>query len=200
MNRRIRIIAGVLAGGVTLLAGSPGAAAVAARPNIVLILADDLGFSDLGCFGGEISTPNLDRLAQGGLRFRQAYNAAVCVATRSSLLTGLYPHQAGFEQKGGPLLTRIPTIADLLRAAGYRTYISGKWHLGTAETKTPQARGFDRQFGIYDGASNYFKSTTIRPTPVFLEGKPYAPRDDFCLTGAISDHAIRFLREGLAER
>jgi hypothetical protein len=83
------------------------------QPNIILILADDLGFSDLGCYGGEIATPNVDRLAQGGLRFRNAYNAAVCVATRGSLLTGLYPQQAGYQQRGGPLFTHLPTIADL---------------------------------------------------------------------------------------
>src|SRR5438132_2285559 len=109
------------------------------RPNILLILADDLGFSDLGCYGSEIATPNLDRLAAGGLRFTQFYNCARCCPTRAALLTGLYPHQAGVgwmcQDWGKPGYTiglneRCTTIAELLRSSGYGTYHVGKWHVG----------------------------------------------------------------------
>ncbi|HUX88092.1 MAG TPA: sulfatase-like hydrolase/transferase, partial [Chloroflexota bacterium] len=109
------------------------------RPNVVLILADDMGFSDLGCFGSEIRTPNLDRLAQNGARFTQAYNCARCCPSRAALLTGLYPHEAGIghmvndlgvESYQGFLNDRCVTLAEALGAAGYRTYMSGKWHVG----------------------------------------------------------------------
>src|SRR5438045_1232411 len=109
------------------------------RPNIVLIMADDLGFSDLGCYGSEIATPNLDRLAREGLRFTQFYNCGRCCPTRASLLTGLYPHQAGVgdmeEDRGvaayqGYLNDRCVTIAEALRPAGYRTLMAGKWNVG----------------------------------------------------------------------
>src|SRR5438132_10125649 len=106
------------------------------RPNVLLILSDDMGFSDLGCYGGEIATPNLDQLAAGGIRFTQFYNTARCCPTRASLLTGLYSHQAGVghmtEDKGldgfsGELNKRCVTIAETLKPAGYRTYAVGKW-------------------------------------------------------------------------
>ncbi len=111
------------------------------RPNIVIVMADDMGFSDLGCYGGEIETPNLDELAAGGLRFTQFYNAARCCPTRAALLTGLYPHQAGVghmnSDRGSPtyqgyLNDRCVTIAEALRAAGYTTLMTGKWHVGAA--------------------------------------------------------------------
>lgn len=113
------------------------------KPNIVLILADDMGFSDLGCFGSEIPTPNLDALANGGLRFTQFYNSARCSPTRAALLTGLHPHQAGMgrlaeksnkteQPEGylGYLNDRCVTLAEVLRTADYSTYMAGKWHLG----------------------------------------------------------------------
>ena len=119
------------------------------RPNIIVILADDMGFSDLGCYGGEIHTPNLDRLAAHGLRFTQFYNTARCCPTRASLLTGLYPHQAavghmmevhqGLDGYHGDLSRNAVTIAEVLRAAGYATYAVGKWHV------TPFDRGGDSQ-------------------------------------------------------
>ena len=117
------------------------ALSAADKPNIVVILADDMGYSDLGCYGGEIQTPNLDRLAAGGLRFTQFYNTARCCPTRASLLTGLYPHQAGIghmmDDKGldgyrGDLNRRCVTIAEALKPAGYRTYMAGKWHVTAA--------------------------------------------------------------------
>ena len=104
---------------------------ISQRPNIVLIMADDLGFCDLGCYGGEIRTPNLDQLAQNGVRFTHFYNNAVCVATRASLLTGLYSHQVG-KKLGGNLQAgrNNVTFAEVLRTAGYRTLMVGKWHNG----------------------------------------------------------------------
>jgi arylsulfatase A-like enzyme len=120
-----------------LIFGLPVAAA-APRPNIVIILADDVGYSDIGCYGGEIRTPNLDRLATNGLRFTQFYNTAGCCPTRASLLTGLYPHQAGVghmvSDRGrdgyrGKLNSNCVTIAEALRPAGYRSYAVGKWHV-----------------------------------------------------------------------
>jgi arylsulfatase A-like enzyme len=115
------------------------------RPNIVVILADDVGFSDLGCFGGEVRTPNLDRLAQGGLQFTQMYNYARCCPSRAALLTGLYPHQTGvghmtrnmgIPSYQGYLNDNCVTIAETLKAEGYRTILSGKWHVagGNGET------------------------------------------------------------------
>jgi arylsulfatase A-like enzyme len=121
-----------------LPAEEKGRAAAAGRPNILLIMADDMGYSDIGCYGGEIHTPNLDKLAAGGIRFTQFYNTGRCCPTRASLMTGLYPHQAGIgwmmKDQGldgyrGDLNTSCRTIAEVLRPAGYATYMSGKWHV-----------------------------------------------------------------------
>ena len=128
-------------------------------------MADDLGFSDLGCYGGEIATPNLDRLAAGGLRFTHFYNNAVCVATRASLLTGQYCHKVGLGRLGGRLCggRNNLTFAELLRGAGYRTLMSGKWHNGHDRGELPVERGFDRYWGLVDGGSNYFNPGLRRP-------------------------------------
>src|SRR5882724_4574192 len=134
-----RIIATILIASLV----SNAAAAEPKRPNIVVILSDDMGFSDLGCMGGEIATPNLDALAAGGIRFTQFYNTARCCPTRASLLTGLYPHQAGIghmmEDNGadgyrGDLNRRSVTLAEALKPAGYRTYAVGKWHVTPGNT------------------------------------------------------------------
>lgn len=180
-----------------------------ARPNIVIILADDMGYSDIGCYGGEIHTPNLDRLASGGLRFTQFYNAARCCPTRASLLTGLYAHQAGIghmtsedEQQRfdlgypgyrGFLNRSCVTIAEALRPAGYKTLMAGKWHVGTFEGMWPVDRGFEQYFGIVRGASNFF-----RPAPDKLlvrNRERIVPGEDFYTTDAFTDHAIDFVRE-----
>src|SRR5262245_9684464 len=119
----------------------------AERPNILLILLDDVGYSDYGCFGSEIETPNIDRLASQGLRFTQFYNNAICLPTRASLLTGLYPRYAG-PNKQIQLTPGMLTLGELLQSAGYQTSLSGKWHLGAAAPHRPIDRGFDDFFGM----------------------------------------------------
>lgn len=173
----------LLAGSIALPASvSAGGGPVrTAPPNVVLILADDLGFSDLGCYGGEIQTPNLDRLAAGGLCFTQFYNCARCSPTRAALLTGRYPHRVGLARNGGSLSRNSPTVAELLRGAGYQTGMAGKWHLSeTPELPDPAQhqkwvdhqldpgrpfgppesyptrRGFDRFYGILWGVADHF--------------------------------------------
>jgi arylsulfatase len=185
----------------------PQETASAAKPNILLIMADDMGFSDIGCYGGEISTPNLDALAADGLRFRQFYNAARCCPTRASLMTGLYQHQAGVghmvNDRGRPayqgyLNQECVTIAEALKPAGYVTMICGKWHVGEAPEHWPDKRGFDRTFGLISGGSNYFKLDTARQ--MTLDGEPWTPPDDgsFYMTDAFADHAVEFLGESAA--
>lgn len=155
--------------------------AAESRPNIVLIMADDLGFSDLGCYGSEIETPNLDRLAAQGLRFNQFYNTAKCHSSRICLLTGLYMFQAGNTD-----MNRGVTIAEVLKPAGYQTFMAGKWHLNSE----PTDRGFDKYFGHLSGATNFFRGDdTFR-----LNGEPFkVPSKDFYTTDAITDYAIDFI-------
>ncbi len=157
----------------------------AEQPNIVLIMADDLGFSDLGCYGSEIQTPRLDQLASRGLRMSQFYNTAKCHSSRVSLLTGLYCDQAGAES-----LSRGTTIARQLREAGYFTAMAGKWHLHGE----PTDHGFDRYFGHLSGATNFFKGdNTFR-----LNGKPWNEFDkDFYTTIANTNYAIDFVDEAI---
>lgn len=172
------------------------------RPNIVVILADDLGFSDLGCYGGEIDTPHLDRLAAGGLRFTQFYNNAICIVTRASLLTGLYPRQVDVGQLRGCL-----TLGEVLRASGYRTLMSGKWH----QSGRPDQRGFERYYGLLSGCSNHFNPGLKRPgepfpgkkfagdePAFFVDGRvvqPFTPGKAFYSTDAFTDRAINFVKE-----
>ena len=174
------------------------------RPNIVIIMADDMGFSDIGSYGGEISTPNLDALASQGLRFRQFYNAGRCCPTRASLLTGLYSHQAGvghmISDRGAPsyqgyLNDSCVTIAEVLKEAGYTTLMSGKWHVGESRPHWPADRGFDQYFGLISGGSNYFKLDGARQ--MAMGNEPYTPPDDgsFYMTDAFSDHAVKFLEK-----
>lgn len=153
------------------------------KPNILVILTDDLGYSDLGCYGSEIETPTLDRLAANGLRFSQFYNTAKCHSSRVSMLTGRYSHQAGDES-----LTRAYTVPEVLRPAGYFTAMTGKWHL----RQEPTDFGFDRYFGHLSGATNYFRGDkSFR-----LNGQPWTPTSEgFYTTTANVDHALRFLGE-----
>ena len=166
----------------------PTQASAADRPNIVLIMADDLGFADLGCYGSEIETPNLDQLASAGLRFTQFYNTAKCHSSRVSLLTGLYCDQAGSTK-----LNRGATIAEVLGKSGYSTQMVGKWHLN----KQPTDFGFDRYFGHLSGACNFFKGDkTFR-----LNGKPWqVPDSGFYTTVADVDYALEFLEEARATK
>ena len=181
---------------------SAGLAAVAAaksapRPNIVLIMADDLGYSDIGCYGGEIQTPNIDRLAAEGLRFSQFYNNAVCVPTRASLMTGLYPRGEKFR-----LTPNMVTVAEVLRTAGYQTVLSGKWHLGPEAPHRPIDRGFDEFFGLTDGCCNYFDPALPDPpyeshrTRIFAHNAERITRfpENFYTTDAFTDHAIETVR------
>jgi arylsulfatase len=177
-------------------------------PNFVLILADDMGFSDLGCYGSEIATPNLDRLAAGGLRFSQFYTTPRCCPSRASLLTGLYPHQVGVghmvRNEGSPayegyLNDRCVTLAEALRGAGYHTLMSGKWHLGAERPHWPVDRGFERSFALLGGESSYFHPN--EGGKLVLDDHPYVARQDaaaldrFYMTDAITHHALRFLQE-----
>ena len=178
------------------------------RPNIVLIVADDMGYSDLGCYGGEIATPNLDRLASHGLRFSQFYNNAICCATRASLLTGLYSQQVDRERSPGCV-----TIAELLKTAGYHTLMTGKWHLQDQLSEIPCERGFDRSYGPVGGGCNFFNPGVRRagePEPATKTPahgyaafaiddeviKPYTPEDmDYYTTDAFTDRALGYLDE-----
>ena len=188
----------------------------AERPNIVVILSDDMGFSDIGCYGGEIETPNLDRLADGGLRFTQFYNTARCCPTRACLLTGLYPHQAGvghmMGDKGqdgyrGNLNRNCATIARVLGPAGYRTYAVGKWHVTLhrepegPKHNWPLQRGFDRYYGTIHGGGSYYDPSTL--TRDNRQISPYADPEyqpeTFYYTDAISDHAARFIHDHNSE-
>ncbi|MHC4720899.1 MAG: sulfatase-like hydrolase/transferase [Planctomycetota bacterium] len=177
------------------------------RPNIVVIMADDMGYSDIGCYGGEISTPNLDRLAANGLRFTQFYNTARCCPTRASLLTGLYAHQAGMgwmtaanlghESYRGDLNNRCVTIAEVLGGAGYSTYMSGKWHVtydkyfDGPKHSWPCQRGFDRFYGTLSGGGNYFDPRALTRDNTRIK----APAEGYYYTDAISDNAVKFIKE-----
>jgi arylsulfatase A-like enzyme len=183
---------------------SPAVAAQPQRPNIIVILADDLGYSDLSCYGGEINTPNLDGLAKNGLRFTQFYNSARCCPSRAALLTGLYPHQAGVGMMTGDAGEKYPgyrgalqphavTIAEVLKAAGYRTAMSGKWHVG--DRLSPIERGFDDFYGFTRGyAVDSFDERMMIRLPEGRPARSYKPGEYFA-TDAITDHALDFVAE-----
>ena len=192
-------LVGVFVLGLLCGPGPNGAAAEKPAPplNILLIMADDMGYSDLGCYGSEIRTPNLDRLAHEGLCFSQFYNNGKCIPTRASFLTGLYPRTLR------PRLTpNMVTVAEVLHDAGYQTALSGKWHLGAVAPHRPIDRGFDEFYGLTDGCCNYFDPA--RRDPQFEGGRVriFAHNDqritkfpaDFYTTDAFTDHAIATLR------
>lgn len=186
-------------------AGATSAATAGGKPNIVVILVDDMGFSDIGCYGGEIRTPNVDALAKGGVRFTQFYNTARCCPTRASLMTGLYPHQTGvghmvdnpkpFPGYTGDLNQSCVTIAEVLKGSGYQTMMSGKWHV-TPVTQSkhnwPRQRGFDKYYGIIHGAANFFNPVTLT-----RDNSPAEREPDYYFTDAITDNAVKYI-EGAA--
>ena len=164
------------------------------RPNILLILADDLGWSDLGCYGGEIRTPNIDGLARGGWQFRQFYNSARCSPSRASILTGLHPHQAGFPNLTGTLVKNSATIPEVLKPAGYRSTMVGKWHLN--EKNPPTERGFDEFYGMLGGYNSFWQEEPFYTRwPKGREKRAYA-KDAFYSTDVFADYAIEFIGDG----
>ena len=206
------IVAGVAAALLLQVSSKTRAASLKGkRPNIVVVLVDDMGFSDLGCYGGEIETPNIDAMAASGLRFTQFYNQGRCCPTRASLVTGLQPHQVGIGHMTAPpgkplgftgayqgyLNTECTTVAEVLRATGYHTLMSGKWHLGADRRDCwPLRRGFDRFYGGLSGAFNYFKPGGDRGlTDGDQAVDPDSLADNFYVTDALTDKAIEFIKE-----
>ncbi len=200
-----------------LLAAAPIASAQGGAeppvPNIVVILSDDMGYSDLGCFGGEVRTPHLDALAAHGVRLRQFYNTGRCCPTRASLISGLHPHQAGIGHMTnapgndhgdfgtpayqGHLDAGVTTLPEVLRDAGYTTLMAGKWHLGMDDpSQYPLQRGFDRFYGLLAGATNFFQPFGNRG--MTLGNDPIATGEDFYFTDAVTDYALTFLDEAEA--
>lgn len=194
------------------------AARAAGKPDIIVILSDDMGFSDIGCYGSEIETPNLDALAKGGLKYTQFYNTARCCPTRASLLTGLYPHQAGIghmmDDKGldgyrGELSRNGATMAEVVKPAGYRTYMVGKWHVTkkvnpqgeNEKSNWPLQRGFERFYGTIHGAGSFFDPNSLVKDNTLIS--PYADPDykpeQYYYTDAISDHAVSFISDHAKE-
>ncbi len=186
------------------------------RPNIVLIMADDMGYSDAGCYGGEIATPNLDSLAENGLRFRQFYNCARCCPTRASLMTGQYPHKVGLRWNGRSLTRNGITIAEALKGAGYNTAMAGKWHLSfTPQLKDgrlhqkwldhrydpkrpfapletyPVNRGFDEHYGVIWGVINYWDPFSL------VDGEKAVKEvsEDYYFTDAVTARSVDYIKQ-----
>lgn len=175
------------------------------KPNIILIMADDMGYSDIGCYGGEVNTPNINRLAEEGVIFSQFYNSARCCPTRAALLTGLYPHQAGLGHMVdgvvrdggyyGELNNSSLTIAEVLSASGYSTYMSGKWHVSRSvlpgdKHNWPMQRGFQRFFGTITGAGSFYDPATLTSM-----NTPIKAGKGFYYTDAISDTAVVYIKD-----
>lgn len=200
-------------------ANSPEMVREQARPNIIIILADDMGFSDTGCYGSEIMTPNIDSMAGKGIRFTQMYNCARCCPSRASLLTGLYPHQAGlgcmtgrgrFRAYRGFLRDDCVTLAEILKGVGYRTFMSGKWHVGGAynpmkpktwnpggeENPLPVQRGFDSHYGMLGGGGSYFHPPYMIRDSTLLE----VPGEDYYITDALTDEALSMIDRAVGEK
>ncbi len=200
-----------------IVLGMAAGVALAEKPNIVLIMVDDMGFSDLGCYGSEIHTPNIDRMASEGVRFSRFYNGSRCCPTRASLMTGLHPHLTGIghmtnppnsnQHDAGPdfpnyrgfLNRECVTLAEMLKPAGYATLMAGKWHLGfNAQDRWPLQRGFEKYYGCIAGATRFFYPKAPR-CMTFGNGNVENPESTtdrpFYTTDAFTDHAIGFIKE-----
>jgi len=170
------------------------------KPNILVIVADDMGYSDLGCYGGEIKSPHLDGLAKQGLRFTNFYVNNMCWPTRASLLSGLYPETVLTRKKpGGRGLRRETTLLpEALKSEGYATFMSGKWHLSNSEKpngpSTPHNRGFDSFYGTIEGASDFFAPAGLQLNGEDLTHEWKGDRD-YYYTDASTDYALKFLKE-----
>ena len=204
--------------GRTFLCEAADKAAKRIRPNILILFVDDMGYSDIGCFGGEIDTPNLDKLAKGGVRFTQFYNTARCCPARAALLTGLYAHQAGIgmmvyrdhgEGYRGNLNDKCVTFGEVLGAAGYQTMLVGKWHAGHEPRSRPEVRGFDRFTGIYPHIDSYWK--VLRGCDIYRDRKllikagedpknPYRPDQEFYTTDFFTDTALDYIDQALKDK
>lgn len=185
------------------------------RPNIIVIMSDDMGYSDIGCYGSEVNTPTLDKLAENGLRFTNFYNTGRCCPTRASLLTGLYPHQTGIgwmmtdqnlDGYRGDLNRNCVTIAEALQPAGYSTYMSGKWHVTkhvnptdeSQKSNWPTQRGFEKYYGIINGASSLWDpNSLVRGNQLItcVNDEKYQPKEPYHFTDAVSDNAVMFINE-----
>ncbi len=180
------------------------------RPNVIIILVDDMGYSDIGIFGSEIKTPNIDLLGKKGAVFTHFYNAGRCCPSRASLLTGMYPHQAGM---GGMVITgdydrnktgsyqgflnvNTPTIAEELKKNGYATYMAGKWHVGEKKPDWPNQRGFDHFYGLISGANSYYELLPKRQ--LIEDNEAFAPQGNYYFTDAISDKSVSYLQKNKA--
>lgn len=212
-------VVGVLAYAATVAQAATASSATSGkRPNIVIILGDDLGFSDMGCFGGEIKTPNLDSLAKAGVRFTQFYTSASCSPTRSMLLSGTDTHLNGLgnmnemtapNQRGVPgyegyLNDRVATLPQLLKDAGYHTYMAGKWHLGKDPEHIPAARGFERDFALLDGAGSYWDMMNFSantPKSTFTEDGRYLKSlpKNYYATKTYTDKIIGYIESNRAD-
>jgi arylsulfatase len=201
----------------TALASNVGSLRAAERPNILLILGDDMGYSDLGCMGSQIHTPNLDALAKDGLLFTQFYNGARCCPTRASMLTGLYAHQAGmgfmvrhvdYPGYAGDLSHNAMTIAEVMKAGGYRTYMCGKWHIAKSHNQKdgienwPVQRGFDKFYGTLRGFGSFYDPETLCRQNTFISpyNDPEYKPEHFYYTEAITDNAIKFLHDDASKK
>ena len=187
MNKSLITVAVLLTLGGPVLAADPAAK----KPNILIILADDLGYSDIGCYGSEVATPNLDSLAKNGLRFTQCYNTARCWPTRSALITGYYPQQIRMDPPRGKLPEWTRTLPQRLKPLGYRSYHSGKWHVNGAPKPVADG-GFDHSYDLEDHNRNF------NPKQILEDDKPLPPvaKDSGYYTStAFADHAIRCLKE-----
>ena len=208
-------IALALSGFATSINAQPVPQKKDSRPNILLIMVDDMGYSDLGAYGSEINTPNIDRLAQSGVRFKEFYNNSICAPTRASLITGLHSHKAGvgyfdvnlgLPAYQGYLNRESLTFAEVLKGAGYSTLMSGKWHVGKDSLSWPNQRGFDKYYGIAGGAANYFDAEPLpfgdKPYPVLLlkNNRRLHPKpNSYYFTDEIAKNAVEFLDEQNSE-